>query len=303
MAREIPRTVLSFLPDYQRGIDPDDIEILVMENGSSHPVPEHIIASWPDNVRYINVQNPHPSPARALNQGVAMARGDWVCPVIDGARMVTPGLITSAHHIMRAYDNPLITTLGFHLGDQVQQLNVQEGYNQDIEDQLLASIDWPNNPYKLFDISCLGGSAQKAWFNTIAESNVLIMKKEFYETLGGYDEAFDIPGGGLVNLDFFNRAVGDLSAEYIMFLNEGSFHQYHGGVTTSRPVSKTSLEDKTRTTWQLYAQQYERIRGLPYAGPKRAPILHGEMIPEVQRIFLAAAQHVLDEEKAKRENP
>jgi len=32
MAREVPRTVFSFLPPFQRGIAPEDVEIIVVEN-------------------------------------------------------------------------------------------------------------------------------------------------------------------------------------------------------------------------------------------------------------------------------
>lgn len=292
MAREIPRTVRSFLPGYQQGITDDEIEIIVMENGSSHPVPADIVASWPDNVRYVNVQDPHPSPAQALNAGIAMARGHWVCPVIDGARMVTPGVFKDAKALMGSYDNPVIATLGFHLGDKVQQLNVKDGYNQDVEDELLRSIDWPNFPYRLFDISALGGSAQGAWLTPIAESNVLILKKSFYEKVGGYDEQFDIPGGGLINLDFFKRVIDHEESQYILLLCEGSFHQYHGGVTTSRPVGQTSLEDKTKTTWEIYAQQYKNIRGQAYQASSQMPIIYGQMRPEIQRILIKAALHI-----------
>jgi len=43
MAREIPRTVQSFLPPYQLAIGYNDIEIIVMENGSSHPVDPEVV--------------------------------------------------------------------------------------------------------------------------------------------------------------------------------------------------------------------------------------------------------------------
>jgi len=292
MAREIPRTVQSFLPPYQIDIHPDDIEIIVMENGSSAPVDPKIVASWPDNVRYVKVQKPHPSPAQALNAGVNMAKADWVCPVVDGARMVTPGLFKATKELVNAHPNPLIATIGRHLGDVVQQFNVKNGYNQEVEDNLLASIDWPNNPYQLFDISCVGGSAQGAWLMPIAESNVLILKKTQYERLGGYDEKFNIPGGGLINLDFFKRAVEHEDSQYCLLIGEASFHQYHGGITTSRPVSDPSIEDKKYTTWEIYARQYENIRGRPYEVSAQIPILYGRITSHVRTIALTAAKDI-----------
>jgi len=293
MAREVPRVVQSFLPGYQQGVEPDDIEIIVMENGSSVPIPQDIVNSWPKNVRYINVTDPKPSPAQALNDAVALASAPWVCPVIDGARMVSSGLFKRAKELIQTHPNPFIATLGFHLGDMVQQFNIANGYNQQVEDQLLQSIDWPNEPYRLFDISCLGQSAALAWLAPVAESNAPILKKSFYQDLGGFDTGFDIPGGGLVNLDFFKRAVEHADSQYVLLLDEASFHQYHGGVTTSRPVSAPSLEHEGRTTWDVYADQYQRLRGFAYAKPQTAPLLYGELRPEVQRILfeaVAAAQ-------------
>lgn len=292
MAREVPRTVQSFLPPYQKGISHDDIEIIVMENGSSHPVDSSLVESWPNCVRYIQVQDPKPSPANALNQGVAMARGEWVCPVIDGARMITPGVMHQSHSLIKAHQNPVVATIGYHLGHKIQQENVLEGYNQTEEDALLKSIGWPNNAYNLFKISSLGGSAKGGWLAKIAESNVLILKKEFYLSLGGYDERFDTAGGGLVNLDFFKRSVEHESSQYIMLLGEGSFHQYHGGVTTSRAVNLPSLENKKKTTWQLYSEEYESIRGEPYEVPQETPFVYGKATPAMRSQTIEAALYV-----------
>lgn len=275
MAREIPRTVYSFLPPYQLDVSFDDIEIIVMENGSSKPVDPEIVKSWPDCVRYIEVKSPDKSPAKALNQGIAMSRGDWVCPVIDGARLISPGVLKSAHEIMKAHDCPVIATMGYHLGHKTQQENVLEGYNQNVEDTLLSSVGWPNNAYDLFKISSLGGSARGSWLSQIAESNVLVLSKTFYLSIGGFDEKFNIAGGGLVNLDFFKRCVDHKDTQYVMLLGEGSFHQYHGGVTTSRGVNLPSLEDPSKTTWDIYAEQYQNIRGLPYQPPMTHPIIYG----------------------------
>jgi glycosyltransferase involved in cell wall biosynthesis len=285
MAREVPRTVQSFLPPYQQGVKGEDIEILVMENGSSDPIPKDIIESWPDNVRYIPIPNAHPSPAKALNLGVEMSMGAWVCPVIDGARMVTPGLLLDVKALIKAHDNPVIASLGWHLGDEPQQFSSQKGYNQSVEDEILKSISWPDDGYKLFDVSCLGSSAGNAWLRPISESNVLFMKKTAYQAMGGYDEAFDIAGGGLVNLDFFKRAIEDETRQYILLMSEASFHQYHGGVSTSRSVRLPSLEDAARTTWDIYAQQYRDIRGVDFKASKRDPILYGKIHKQLHALL------------------
>jgi glycosyltransferase involved in cell wall biosynthesis len=237
MAREVPRTVESFLPPYQVDVSLDDIEIIVMENGSSEPVPESVRNRFPNCVQWVDVENPKPSPASALNEGFKLSTGEWVCPVIDGARMVTPTLLSQVGMATYLPKEPFITTLGFHLGHKPQQLSVQEGYNQQIEDNLLSSIGWPQNGERLFEISSLGLSALEGCFGRIAEANSPFLRSSFYEDLGGYDEAFDIPGGGIVNHDFYKRAVDHPTSLPILLLNDGSFHQHHGGVTTSKGVN------------------------------------------------------------------
>jgi len=282
MAREIPRTVTSFLPPYQHGLSAGDIEIIVLENGSPHPVPEDVRATWPDNVRYVSVPDAHPSPAQALNMGVGMASADIICPVIDGARMASPGLLKWGLEALKSRPRAFASTAGFHLGEKLQQIAVEEGYCQEVEDDLLESIDWPTNGYRLFEICALAGSSKYGWFGYLNESNAPIMPKTLFDEIGGYDEAFDIPGGGLVNLDFMNRMLELENTEYFSVLGEGTFHQFHHGVTTSRRVIKP--ESDGITTWAKYTAQYEKIRGKSYKPSARKPILFGQFPVEASKI-------------------
>lgn len=291
MAREVPRTVTSFLSPYQVGIEPDDVEVIVMENGSSEPVPSEVVASWPAQVRYHIVEDPHPSPAQALNEGVAMATADLVCPVIDGARMASPGLVNWGLRALAQDDRSIALTAGFHLGEKLQQIAVEEGYNQEVEDELLTSIGWPENGYRLFEICALAGSAQFAWFGDLRESNAPILPKALFEEMGGYDEAFNIPGGGLINLDFLNRLRQLPDTSCYTILGEGTFHQFHGGVTTSRRVHKP--EDDGVTTWKKYNDQYEAIRGKPYAPSGATPVLFGRLTPDAASIAETGLQNML----------
>ena len=42
-----------------------------------------------------------------------------------------------------------------------------------------------------------------------------------------------MPGGGYVNLDFFERVANAPGVNLVTLLGEGSFHQVHGGTTTN----------------------------------------------------------------------
>jgi glycosyltransferase involved in cell wall biosynthesis len=91
--REAPRTLLSLSPEYQRGIEADDYEVIVVDNGSTPPFDASELARRRGNFRLIRIDAAPASPAQAVNCGLAAARGDVVGVLIDGARLVTPGLL------------------------------------------------------------------------------------------------------------------------------------------------------------------------------------------------------------------
>lgn len=295
MGREVPRTVTSFLPPYQVGISPEDVEIIVMDNGSSRPIEAEIHGSWPSNVHYHFVENALPSPARALNEGVALSQAPLVCPVIDGARMASPGLLKWGLDAVGRNPRAFASTAGFHLGNKLQQLAVEEGYCQQVEDELLTSINWPENGYRLYEICALAGSARFGWFGHL-ESNAPIIPRTLYDELGGYDEAFDIPGGGLVNLDFLNRLLELEDTIYYSVLGEGTFHQFHHGVTTSRRVVKPEADGVT--TWEKYTTQYRQIRGEEYQPSNRKPILIGQLPTEASKIAAMGLANLIESLRA-----
>jgi hypothetical protein len=135
---------------------------------------------------------------------------------------------------------------------------VTEGYNQAIEDRLLEESRWPEVPRSLFDISVLAGSSQRGHFKPVRESNAFAITREAFESVGGYDERFASPGAGFANLEIFSRYVGRPGASNICLLSEGTFHQVHGGVTTSESF------DKSR---ELFDEEYRAIFGVDCDSP------------------------------------
>ncbi len=93
MPREAPRTLHSLSASYQRHIDPDDYEVIVVDNGSNPPFDTRVIEGLSGNFRLVRIDDASPSPAPAVNRGLAEALGDVIGVMIDGARIVTPGLL------------------------------------------------------------------------------------------------------------------------------------------------------------------------------------------------------------------
>jgi glycosyltransferase involved in cell wall biosynthesis len=260
--RQAARTLFSLSSAYQRHIDPDDYEIIIVDNGSNPPFDPSILEGLSGNFRLIRIEDALPSPAQAVNRGIAEARGEIIGVMIDGARIVTPGLLHFALHGARLYGRPIVGALGWYLGGDYQRWAVGAGYNSAREDALLASIDWPSDGYRLFEIGTLDESSVDGWLLPISEYNALFMPRLMWTELGGMEERFDAAGGGLVNLDLFRRAVESPDAELVILLGEGTFHQVHGGVSTNSPT------EQMQELLAAWTQQYQAIRGCPYDYPK-----------------------------------
>jgi len=269
MARELPRTLRTLSPAMQRDIAADDYEIILIDNGSTEPFDEAECRRWGGNISVHYLTDASPSPVRAINHGLTLARGELVGVCIDGARMVTPRLLATALEAARLHPRPVIGTLAFHLGPDVQMRSVANGYCQQVEDELLASVDWATDGYRLFSISVLGGSSREGWFVLPAESNALFLTREHWRELGGYDPRFVSPGGGLANLDVWARACADPAGRVIMLLGEATFHQFHGGAATGSAMPQ----------WQSLHAEYVRLKGADFKAPQGEPMLLGSIHP------------------------
>lgn len=257
MAREIPRTLQALARDYQHGAQSLDYEVLLVDNGSPLPLQE---SSWQHvdvPVRYLRIENASPSPAGAINFALEQAQGEIVCLMIDGAHLLTPGVFRLALAAFEMFDNPVVATRYFWLGPETQNRSMAQGYCQAVEDRLLQHINWPSDGYRLFEIGSplIAENENINWMNRLFESNCVFMPRRLFLELGGADERFDIPGGGLVNADIFKRAVESPATTAVQLIGEGCFHQVHGGTTTNVATDDRDVQ------LVKYLDQYEAIRG------------------------------------------
>jgi glycosyltransferase involved in cell wall biosynthesis len=276
MARELPRTLRSLAPTAQRGVRADDYEVIVVDNGSPAPIDPALAETFPGRIRTFRLDPAPKSPVRAANTGIAEATGDLVGLVIDGARMASPGLLATARLATRLASRPVITSPAWHLGPVPHMRAPEVGYDQTAEDAMLAGTGWEEDGYRLFDVACFAGSSSRGLFGPMGESNGLFLLRETWDALGGLDERFAMPGGGLANHDLYRRACELDDVELVVMLGEGTFHQYHGGAATSR-----------RFTWDEMHADYQAIRGVPHRPPTNVPLHLGTVppaaLPHVER--------------------
>ena len=283
MARELPRTLRSLSPGYQQGIAADDYEVIVVDNGSPTPVDEAALAVLGGQVQVVRVDPAPPSPAHAANVGAEAARADFVGLLIDGARIASPRVLAHALLARHVAARPVVGTLGWHLGTTLHANAGEAGYDQAAEDRLLAELDWEHDGYRLFEAATLAESSSRGWFAPMGESNGLFMDAATWRELGGLDERFVLPGGGLANHDFFRRACELDGTQLVVLLGEGTFHQIHGGAATSGRIG-----------WDDMHAEYVALRGRPYQPPQNERLYLGTVpasaLPHVEHAAQRAMQ-------------
>jgi len=260
MLREARRTLHSLSRSYQEGVEDLDYEVIVVENGSApeQRLGEELVQSFGEEFCYIDLgEEALLSPAAAINRGIAASSAPNVALMIDGAHLLTPGVLRYGMLGLHAYRPAIVSAKQWYVGPGQQPQTVASGYDKGFEDRLLAAIEWPVDGYRLFEISHFIGD--RDWFDGEWESNCIFVPRALLDQVGGMDESFDLPGGGFVNLDFFERMVGTPGVSLVTMLGEGSFHQVHGGTTTNAVEPHELISS--------YDDDYAELRGRRFHVP------------------------------------
>lgn len=277
MRREAQRTLYSLSKAYQKNIGDISYEVIAIDNGSSAPLEEDFVKAFGKNFRYIYFDASVPSPCKALNYGAQVARGRLITLCIDGARILSPGILYYSTIASRTYKNPFIYTLGMHIGSKAQNYLAEENYSQRDEDVLMDTVDWKQDGYSLFEISSVALSSGSGYFSKLNESNCITLPRSAYQKVGGFDERFKSAGGGLTNLDFFNKLNERSDMNPVMLLGEATFHQFHGGTATNVPPKDHP--------WKKMQEEYTLIRGKPYRPHRRKPVYFGDVHSKCYHLF------------------
>ena len=287
MPEQARRTLFSLSVDYQSGVGKDDYEIIVVENASRRLLGRDAACEINANVRYFCLDDSLASPVPALNFGAEQARGSHVAYLIDGARLVTPGVVHLMIIAASLAPRVVAAVPGYHLGSRLQQKAVLDGYDEANEAELMRSICWPDDGYRLFEIACLSGTSAGGYFKPIGESNCLCLPRKLSDEIGGYDKRFVQEGGGQVNMDFYKRAVEAPDSTLVILPGEGSFHQFHGGISTGRN------QDRRQELMDAYFAEYRAIRNVPFCPPSKRAIYLGAVPDSALKFTRHGADAVL----------
>ncbi len=287
MQEQAKKTLRSLSIDYQRDVNADDYEVLVLENTSSELLGEQAATENAGDFRYFLREEATTTPVPAINFGASQARGEYLAVIIDGARMVSPGLVNYMLAATHLSNHVVIAAPGYHLGEKLQQEAMLEGYDEETERLLLASINWPADGYRLFEIACLSGTCAGGIFKPIGESNCICVSRQTYDDVGGYDRGFTETGGGLANLDFYKRVVELPETLLVTLLGEGCFHQFHGGVTTGQKGVQR------QAAMESHFAQYRALRGGPYQPPEKRSIYLGAVPDAALKFIRRGANNVI----------
>lgn len=268
MPRQVMNTLYSLSTRYQHSVAAEDYEVIVVENDSDAMCNAEEIAALEGNFRYFRRSEGGVSPVPALEFALQQSRGEQLGIILDGAQMLSPRVLEYVLMATRMVEDPVTTVPGYHLGESDQKEHLSSGHSEQVEIARLEELDWRNNGYRLFQFACFSSGNKAGYLQPMMESSALFCRRDSYINMGGCPPAFDQPGGGSVNLYLYRKLLMRETARLFVLAGEGSFHQFHGGVTTREMEQRETL-------LKSFDQRLEELYDEPFKSTAREPQLLG----------------------------
>lgn len=277
-------TLYSLSTAYQQGVAADQYEVLVLENHSGNNLDPAAVAALGSNFHYCLRDEPGVSPAPAINEGLSRCKGQYVGLLIDGARMLTPGVVCQVRQAL-TLPGAVVAVPGYYLTEAGRSEHGSDATDSDRllreEQSLLAANGWREDGYRLFDRACFSNGNRHGYLDPWMECNALFCDRSLLDAIGGADERFDLPGGGALNLHLYRQLATSPGTQLVVLPGEGNFHQFHGGTST------TSGEERDNLV-KTFKAQLDQFWPGGFKGVSRNPTLFGAMPPQAMPFLQAS---------------
>ncbi len=302
MPAQAMNTLYSLSPHYQKDVPECDYEVIVTENNSTNTLSPTAVVALGKNFQYQLREEPGVSPAAAINESLARCSGMYIGLLIDGARMLTPGVLKYTLQALNT-SGAVVAVPGYYLTEQGKTEHGTESISSSkilaYERNLLEDNCWQNDGYRLFSQACFSNGNRHGFMEPIMECNALFCERSLVKNIGGAEKRFNLRGGGALNLHMFRQIATVDDTHLVVLPGEGNFHQFHGGTST------TPGEDRDTLVKSFKAQLDEFWPG-GFKGVRREPMLYGPVgqhaLPFLQASAKSAAGRLARFERDKR-NP
>ena len=276
-------TLYSLSANYQRDVGEESYEVVVVENSSGNMLDPDAVTSLGNNFHYLCRQEHGVSPAPAINEALPHCRGRHLGLMIDGARMLSPRVISYSLQVL-SLDNSIVIVPAYYLTEAGRtEAGHTESNPLDIlqqEETLLRELKWQEDGYRLFREACFSNGNRHGYLDPIMECTALMFERQRFQDLGGADESFDLQGGGALNLHIYRQVATSPASRLYVLPGEGNFHQFHGGTSTTAGPARDALV-------QDFKAQLDSHWPGGFKSVSREPLLYGAVtryaLPFLQR--------------------
>jgi hypothetical protein len=272
--RETSRSLDSLSATYQRGVEVDEYEVVVVDRAAHAPLGTDLVGSFGANFRYLRADGAASSAAQALERGVAAARSDYLAILIDDAPILSPGVLRHGLELPRLFARPCGLVYGWRLGE------------------LLDDGDVPADGYGLFELAARDDEAA-TWLDAVAESHCTFVHRDVLARIpldratlaaaGDSDEVLPI-AAELVRLDLQSFLLAQPDVDPVVILGEGVFRPCRHG------HAKGGIDARTESRAPEWERGHRVLADCERSSQSlqpslRAPHLYGHL-PETAQPFL-----------------
>ena len=235
---QVINTLESLKHEYQN-FDPNLYEVLILENPSENNLSQKEILNLPDNFFY-NLNTYKKSSTESLNKLSEQAKGDYLLIIPDGAEILSKRVLNYCYQATKISSKCIVAFHSYNLGFSRHFMSKrEEDHSKKIEKEFLNET-LPNNPDNLLNNASWSSSSSSGSFYQMAESNCLLLTKQLWNKIDGFDQRLDSIEEGFANLDLYNRVLENKDHNLFFVLGEGTFNQLNS--KKSKKFSEKNFE-------------------------------------------------------------